>query len=166
MQVAPSTLAVHLWPPEPVPEPPASGPAAAMLPKGHFQILPPGNAMLLSSDRKVNVGKRSVNIPRTFLRKCFSPPITSSTQVTAHVIIRTQDVARLPPLAAAAAESAAALYQSANNHYVQLHPFECNLLETGGRTPILSKIAHNLDAFPSCRIYKLEAVSFIHAVPC
>ena len=169
IQVAPSTLAVHLWPPEPVegiPEPPASEPTAAIIPKGQFHILPPGNAMLLSSDRTVDVGKWQVPIPSTFLLQCFSPPITTTTQVTAHVVTRTQDVARLPPDAAAAAESAAAQSQSANNHYSQLQPFECKLRNSGGRpVPVLSRFGHNLDAFQSWRIYKLEAVSAAHAVP-
>ena len=151
---------------EGVPEPPALGPAAAMIPKHHFHILPPGNAMLLSSDRKVNVSGRQVCIPRTFVRQCFSPPITSTTQVTAHVVVRTQDVARLPPDAAAAADSAAAQSQSANNHYSQLQPFECNLRDRGGgHAHVLSRFGHNLHAFQSWRIYKLEAVSGAQAVP-
>ena len=168
IQVAPSTLVVHVWPPEPVegvPEPPASEPAAAMLPNQHFRVLPPGNAMLLPSDRKVDAGKFRIPIPSTFPLQCFSPPITSSTQVTAHVVIRTQDVARLPPDAAAVTESAAVQNQSANNHYLQLQPFQCNLLHPGGRAPSLTKLARNLHPFQSWRINKLEAVSAAHAVP-
>ena len=134
IQVGPSTLAVHLWPPEPVegvPEPPAPEPAAAMLAKNHFHILPSGRAMLLSSDRKVDLGSKRfkrIHIPRSFLLQCFSPPITSSTQVTAHVVIRTQDVAKLPPGAAAAAEAAAVQDPSADKKYIQLQSFECNLV--------------------------------------
>ena len=147
-----------------MPEPPALGHAAGMLPKGHVYILPSGNVMLLSSDRKVDVGRhRKIPIPRTFLSQCFSPPITSSTQVTAHVVIRTQDVARLPPDVAAAAESAAAPNHPANNHYLHLHPFECNLWDPGGQAPALTRFACNLDAFQSWSFHKLEAVSAAHA---
>ena len=151
---------------EGVQEPPAPDPAAAMIPKHHFHILPPGNAMLLSSGRKVDVGtRRKVHIPSSFLLKCFNPPITSSIQVTVHVVIRTQDVAALPPDAAAAAGSAAGQNQSGNNHYLQLQPFECKLQNPGaGRTPDLSRFAQNFNAFQSWRIYKLEAVSALHAI--
>ena len=169
MQVGASTLAVHLWPPEPmkgIPEPPASGPETAMIPKQHIHILPPGNAMLLSSHRTVDIGTRGeVNIPHTFLRNCFSPAITSSTQVTAHVVIRTQDVARIALHAAAAVESAAAQKQSADNQYLQLCSFECQLrISPGSSSPVLGKLAHNLDDFHLWRIHKLEAVSAAHTV--
>ena len=90
--------------------------------RGHFHILPPGNAMLLSYDHTVVVGSGGLCVPRTFLRKCFSPPITSSTQVTVDVVIRTQDVSKLPPDAGFITESAAA---EANNQYLQLPSFVC-----------------------------------------
>ena len=171
-QVAPSTLAVHVWPPEPVegvPEPLAVASTAAMLPEQQFNTPPPGNAMLLSSGRKLDVGRggtqANINIPNSFLSKGFNPPISSGTQVTAHVVIRTQDVARLPPDAAAAAETAASQNQSANNHYVQLQSFECRLRVPAGRNADLTKLAHNLDAFQFWRIHKLEAVSAVPAAP-
>ena len=148
-----------------IPELPASGPAAAMLPSQQLHLLSPGNAMLLSSGRKVDVASRLINVPLSFLHTCFSPPIISSTQATAHVVIRTQDVTRLPPDAAPAAGYAGTHSQSAENHFLQLHTFECNVYNPGGHTPALRGFAHSLDAFQSWRIYKLEAVSFAHAVP-
>ena len=174
VQVNSSTLAFHLWPPEGVPEPPpptesvADAPEeliAAAISKKQLLILSPGNAMLLSPDRKVHLDHYGIPIPFTFLCTCFSPPITSSTQVTAHVVIRTQDVARLPPDAAAVAHK-----QSATPGFSQLPPFVCTL-SIGGRAgqhradvaPHLTYFAQNLHAFPSWSNYKLQAVSAGHS---
>ena len=165
VQVDSSTLVLHLWPPEGLPEPPpptepvADAPEellAARIPRGQFLIVSPGNAMLLQPGRKLDVGKWQVHPPRTFLLQCFSPPITSSTQVTAHVVIRTQDVARLPPDAAAVAQK-----QSVTGGFSQLPVFECKLYNTGGShsPPHLTGFAQNLRAFASWSLYKLHAVS-------
>ena len=144
--------------PEPPPptEPVADAPEellAARIPNGEFLILSPGNAMLLPTNRRVDRDHTRIYIPRTFLLRCFSPPITSSTQVTAHVVIRTQDVARLPP------DADVAQKQSATTGCLHLPMFECNLYNTAGITPCLSSIAQILRSFGSWRLYKLQAVS-------